>query len=192
MNVRGFIFDLDGTLASSSLDFPAIRAEMGCPDGVDALVYIQSLPSKAEQIAAMDIIHEHENKDALTCDWIDGAEHFINNCKVQSHPIAIVTRNSNEAAQLKIDRLGIDIDCVFTRENSLPKPQPDALLQACEQFKLPVSDVIMVGDYLYDIQSGLNANMRTCLVNYDEAPEYANLATYCFPRLIDFSTAVFG
>ena len=30
-NIRGVIFDLDGTLVSSELDFSLIKAQVGCP-----------------------------------------------------------------------------------------------------------------------------------------------------------------
>ncbi|MFT6928369.1 MAG: phosphoglycolate phosphatase-like HAD superfamily hydrolase, partial [Psychromonas sp.] len=59
-NIKGFIFDLDGTLVTSSLDFLAIKAEIGCPVDIDALVYIAQLPTQQQRQETMEIIHFHE------------------------------------------------------------------------------------------------------------------------------------
>lgn len=37
MTIRAVVYDLDGTLVDSGLDFPAIRREMALPDGVPIL-----------------------------------------------------------------------------------------------------------------------------------------------------------
>ncbi len=42
-HIRGIVFDLDGTLVTSNLDFSLIRSELGCPDGLDVLAYVDQL-----------------------------------------------------------------------------------------------------------------------------------------------------
>ena len=41
--VKGIIYDLDGTLASSTLNFKAMRETIGCPLGHDLLNFIESI-----------------------------------------------------------------------------------------------------------------------------------------------------
>ena len=43
--IRGVIFDLDGTLTVPTLDFDAIRADIGAGDG-PILEYLQGLPER--------------------------------------------------------------------------------------------------------------------------------------------------
>ena len=45
------LFDLDGTLADTRLDFTAIRAEVGVPEGIGVLEYLDRLEdaARAEQ-----------------------------------------------------------------------------------------------------------------------------------------------
>ena len=43
--IKGVIFDLDGTLVSSELNFSLIKAQVGCPAEQDLLDYIEQLPS---------------------------------------------------------------------------------------------------------------------------------------------------
>ncbi len=189
--LRGVIFDLDGTLVSSSLDFAAIKQEIGCPPAADVLSYLASL-STTQQDEAMTIIHRHEMQDALHSDWIPGARTFVDSCIKHRIPMAIVTRNSCKSSKVKIERNAIPIDRVITRENSKPKPDPTALLDLARDFALPTHEVLMVGDYRYDLEAGRNAKMKACLVNYTSLPDYAHLADYAFPDFQSLHAAMFG
>lgn len=191
-HIRGIIFDLDGTLVTSSLDFLAIKAEIGCPLDQDALVYISQLPSESQQAEAMNIIHYHEMLDAESCDWIPGAQGFVRACAERQLPMAIVTRNSQRSSMVKIAKNNIPIELLLTRENAKPKPDPSALLDISTKFQLPVTELVMVGDYKYDLQAGRNAAMTSCLVNFDVLPDYAHLADYHFADFHQFHYAMFG
>ncbi|MEC7509296.1 MAG: HAD family hydrolase, partial [Pseudomonadota bacterium] len=41
--IRGVIFDLDGTLVESSLNFTQMRADVGCPQNEDILTFVNAL-----------------------------------------------------------------------------------------------------------------------------------------------------
>ena len=62
--IFGVIFDLDGTLVSSELDFSLIKAQIGCPCEQDLLGFIAQLPSAYMREEAMNIVHQHELLDA--------------------------------------------------------------------------------------------------------------------------------
>ena len=190
-NVRGFIFDLDGTLVTSSLDFTLIKAEIECPDHEDVLTYIKHL-SDEQRVWAMDIVHRHEREDAESCEWIAGAEDFIEACRVRDIPMAILTRNSAFSSQIKIERNQIPISYLVTRECSKPKPDPTALYDIANRFELPTQHMMMVGDYRYDLEAGRNADMPTCLINFDQLPDYAELADVAFPHFSMFHQSMFN
>jgi HAD superfamily hydrolase (TIGR01549 family) len=190
-DIQGFIFDLDGTLVTSSLDFLAIKAEIGCPAAEDALVYIAQLPTEQQQREAIDIIHFHELQDAQSCDWIPGAEAFVNECAARTLPMAIVTRNSQRSSKIKVEKNNIPINLLLTREDSKPKPHPEALLGIAREFRLPAGQIMMVGDYRYDLEAGRNANMTSCLVNFSVEPDYSHLADYRFKDFHQFHQAMF-
>ena len=178
-HIKGIIFDLDGTLVTSSLDFVAIKQEIGCPDHEDVLAFLHSLPEHQQQ-DAMDVIHHHELQDAQSSEWIPSARSFIDECYVKQIPMAIVTRNSHHPTHVKVKRNAIPIQHIVTRETSKPKPDPSALLDIADHFRLPTESILMVGDYKYDLQAGRNAKMPTCLINYQSLPDYAHLADYTF------------
>jgi HAD superfamily hydrolase (TIGR01549 family) len=190
-NIKGFIFDLDGTLVTSSLDFLAIKVEIGCPVDVDALIYIAQLPTHQQRQEAMDIIHFHEMRDALSCDWIPGAKAFVSECIARALPMAIVTRNSQRSSKVKVENNNIPIELLLTREDSKPKPDPTALLDIARGFELPVDQMMMVGDYRYDLEAGRNAGMPSCLVNFSDEPDYIHLADYRFKDFHQFHQAMF-
>ena len=190
-HIQGIIFDLDGTLVSSSLDFRAIKQEIGCPPEADVLTFLEGLPERQQQ-AAMAVIHRHEQRDAEQSDWIPGARAFVDRCDAQGIPMAIVTRNSQQSTRLKMARNAIPIERVVTREQSKPKPDPDALLQIARDFSLPAHSMLMVGDYRYDLEAGRNARMSACLVNFTELPDYAHLADYAFQHFGLLHRAMFG
>ena len=54
------MFDLDGTLVESHLDFAAIRRDTGFPEGVGLLEHLETLEDAAAICRAEDIIHRHE------------------------------------------------------------------------------------------------------------------------------------
>lgn len=189
-HIRALIFDLDGTLVTSTLDFAQIRAELGCSAQQDVLEFVEQL-SGAERIEAQEIIHRHEVRDAESSEWLPGAKAFVHACRSAGMPLAIVTRNSDYSSRIKMSRNGIPIPYLVTRENSKPKPDPEALHQIAHAFSLDTASIMMVGDYRYDLEAGRNASMSTCLVNFDTMPEYAELADYRFSNFEQFHQAFF-
>lgn len=180
-DIQGIIFDLDGTLVTSSLDFALIRKEIGCPAAEDILAFLERLPLE-QKAHVMDIVHRHEMQDAEESDWLPNVRPFIEQCAIDGIPMAIVTRNSAIPTRKKVERNGIPIEYIVTRESSKPKPDPSALLHIASEFKLPTDVIMMVGDYKYDLEAGRNAKMKTCLVNFTQLPDYAYLADYRFPH----------
>ncbi len=81
--------------------------------------------------------------------------------------LGVFTRNSRECASLTLSRLGIPCDDLVAREDAAPKPDPGGLNMLASRWGLAAGDILMVGDFRYDIESGRAAGMQTCL--YDPA-----------------------
>ncbi|KPH65611.1 phosphatase [Pseudoalteromonas porphyrae] len=190
-SVEGVIFDLDGTLVSSDLDFTLIRAQIGCPEEVDLLSYIATLPSPYMREEAMNIVHQHELMDAQHAYLLPGVAKAITQLKELAIPMAIVTRNYDRAVAIKLKNNPLPIQTVLTRSDAPPKPDPSALNAIATLWNIDQKNLLYVGDYLYDIQAAHNANMRACLYAPDEMPLYANQADYILrhfselPKLIN-------
>ncbi len=52
----------------------------------------------------------------------------------------------------------------MTRDDSLPKPHPDGVHKACERMGLSVSEVMVVGDFRFDVMAGKAAGACTVLL----------------------------
>ena len=188
IHIKGIIFDLDGTLVESSLDFDLIRQQIGCPNGIDLLKYVDELSCKATQANANKIILEHEYQDAMSAKPIKGMTELISAIEAAKLPTAIVTRNSLAASAMKVTQNNIAIDHVLTREHFPAKPAPDALLAIATQWQINPQHIIYVGDYLYDIQAANNAGMIACLINHGIERDYQHLADIVIEELSQLQT----
>ena len=186
MNWRGIIFDLDGTLADSRLDFAGMRADTGCPAGTGLLEFMAAMDDCSEREQAMQTIHRYEMEGARAATWIDGAEAQCHRLVARRLPIGIFTRNSREAATLMIESLGIPCDRLIAREDAAAKPDPEGLLKIAGEFGLPVADLLCVGDFRYDLEAAANAGMASCLYDPGGDSPFAEQADHvirCFSEL---------
>ncbi|KNC65979.1 HAD family hydrolase [Pseudoalteromonas ardens] len=190
LTVKGVIFDLDGTLVTSSLDFALIKAQVGCDRDADLLDFVESLPSPYMREEAMALIHQHEMQDAQHAELIPGVVDTVSFFKSIGIPMAIVTRNYSKAAQLKLERCGLELDYMLTREDALPKPDPQALHMVADSWSLPYQHCVYVGDYKYDIEAAQRASMHACLFAPVGLPDYAQQADIIIERFVDLPVAL--
>ena len=174
---QGVIFDLDNTLVSSTLNFTQIKQAINCPTNIDVLAYIESLNTQDAR-EAMNTVLEFEHADAEQAKPMPGVQACLAMLKKQGIKLAVVTRNCRHAAQIKLQKTGLEFDIVLSRDDAPAKPDPTALLFVAEQWGYTPKQCIYVGDYLYDIQAADNANMSSCLYTPDGIPEYAHKARY--------------
>ncbi|WP_018982435.1 HAD family hydrolase [Salinimonas chungwhensis] len=163
-NVDGVIFDLDGTLVESSLDFTQIRKEIGCPAEVDILTFIDEISDETLRNKAAAFVIEQELSDARGARWLSNGKALVEASREQGVPMAIVTRNSRPATRIKIQTNQIPIAKILTREDAPPKPDPTALLNIAAEWGFCPSRCLYVGDFEYDRIAAERAGMRFLLV----------------------------
>ena len=182
--IRAVLFDMDGTLVETSIDFSLMKREMlriageygipshqlsdldiiGIIDAACRELVSQSRSSDAETMydEAYGILQEIELSACRNAVPIDGAIellHAIGNAGIK---ICIVTRNSREPVGISIERTGVFYDILLTRDD-VPdvKPHPDHLISALEPFGIPLDAAVMVGDHWMDVVAGKAAGTRT-------------------------------
>ena len=186
---RAVIFDLDGTLVTSSLDFVQLCHETGCTPGEDILSFVKTLPDE-QRMAADRVIYQHEMRDAETSQVIAGVESALSELQRLGVNTAIVTRNSQQATRIKLERSRLPITHVITREDAAPKPSPDALLQIAQHWAFDPEECVYVGDFRYDLEAAHNAQMHAAWFSNGTtpAPTYSEMAHFSFDHYDHFIT----
>ncbi len=163
------LFDFDGTLTLPGLlDFPTIRAALRCPDNETILEFINSLPD-AERREANRTLEEFEMTAAQGAKPNGRAKELLDLLKSRQIPFGIITRNRYSMVLRSLENFaGItpeDFAVILSRDDSYaPKPDPEGIRVAAEKMGVPVEEVLVVGDFRYDIQAGERAGAITALL----------------------------
>jgi HAD superfamily hydrolase (TIGR01509 family) len=173
--IRAVLFDFDGTLTRpEAIDFGVIRRLLGCPPQTFILEFIQALPTEDERREALRILDEFELAAARASVPNDGAEELIGLLSRKGVPRGILSRNSRTSileAMKNFPTCGTaDFDVILTRESpGRHKPHPDGVLHAARLFGVAPGEVLMVGDYVFDIEAGKAAGASTALLTNGRA-----------------------
>jgi HAD superfamily hydrolase (TIGR01509 family) len=176
------IFDLDGTLTKPYLDFDRIRREIGIPSG-PILEAIAAMPAH-QQPRAKSILLSHEWDAARNGELHDDAVEVVAEIRRAGFPVALLTRNTSVIVEFLLDSHGLAFDALRTREHGAIKPSPAPVLSLCDELNADPAASWVVGDYLFDLQSGRAAGTRTVLMIGDNTlPTFADLADHVIRRL---------
>jgi HAD superfamily hydrolase (TIGR01509 family) len=85
-------------------------------------------------------------------------------------PLAIATRNSRFITEATLAKLGLAFELVMTRDDGPVKPDPWAVLHACQTWGIAPQEAVVIGDYRFDIEAGRAAGAKTVLLIHAAAP----------------------
>jgi len=181
-SIAGVIFDLDGTLVDSALDFKLIRQDLGLgPEPI--LEQIEKLP-EPRRLECEEILSRHETAGAMRATLHLGATDWIEELDRLRIPRAIFTRNARSIVSLTLDRCGLHFDHIVAREDAPPKPDPTGIHRLCDTWDVPLDSVLIIGDYLYDVLAGREAGIKSALVTHGRHWDFAHLADFVWPCLL--------
>lgn len=180
---RHWVFDMDGTLTLAVHDFEAIKRALEIPPGDDILHHLAALP--AEVAAAKHAwLLDHERELALAAQPAPGAVELVRELRARGCQLGILTRNAHSLALLTLQAIGLGESFasadVLGRDEAPPKPHPGGLLHLAERWRVAPTELVMVGDYRYDLECARAAGAYSVLVNLAENP---------WPELVDHFAA---
>ena len=168
--IRAVLFDFDGTLTEpGSLDFGVIRDAVGCPKGRPVLEFINSMASQAERAEAFKILDAFEAEAARQSRPNAGAEEVLEFLCVRGMKVGIISRNSLASIRTALDNFGriqsLDFAIILSRDDPFnPKPSPEGILAAVRILGVPAAQVLVVGDFVFDVEAGHKAGALTAFL----------------------------
>ncbi len=169
--IKAVFFDFDGTLTSpGALDFQKIKLAIGCPAELPILEFIDRLENEDEKNSARQILDAFEMEAAAASCPGSGCEKLLRALKDRHFKIGIISRNSPQSIAKALENfieIGMDtFDIIISRDSPAAiKPAPDGILLAAQELGLPPQRIIMVGDYVFDLQAGRAAGTHTVLID---------------------------
>ena len=161
--IRNILFDLDGTLVNSPIDFAGIKSALGISPDTDILGFLESLrPTESEAYQkASQIIYDFEFEASKKTVLYEGVEEFLEYLSAESIQMGIVTRNCREVAHEQIKSVSGHFLKILTRDDvSNPKPHPESFEFFHRNFDFLASETLFIGNHYHDYQFAENNRMR--------------------------------
>ena len=191
MGIRGVIFDMDGTITAPYLEFAKFKAVAGIGN-VDTLDYLRSATGR-EYERVHGLLMKFEEGGVANAKLNRGARTLLNYLRRQRIPMALLTRNSRKSVNGVCEKLNLKFDAVFTREDGPHKPAPEPIWEIAARWKLKRRELLMVGDYKWDVLCARNAGIRSAvLITDNEIPVWAEGADFIIRRLSELVPIIEG
>jgi phosphoglycolate phosphatase len=177
------LFDLDGTLVRTFIDFPAMRREMQAlsrrwgteqetapTDDILDIVAVMARtlgPDQGENAReeAYATLAAMEAEGCRNPERITGASELLFHLRAERGiKIGIITRNCRRVSEDLLARMNLPHDVLIAREDTTDfKPHPTPILLACAQLGVAPGRSTMTGDLWADIAAGRAAGVRATI-----------------------------
>ncbi len=182
--LKGIVFDLDGTLIHSRVNFPEMKRRMisilegeGVPPGLltpreTTVILLEKTervwdeqgkpPAERERVldALDEVMNETELEAIPTIKEVEGASEAVRRLKEMGYKLAVLTRGHHAYAVEALRKTGMleYFDLVLGRgETPRPKPYAEALEHTAKLMGLTLDEILFVGDHPIDSTCAENA-----------------------------------
>ena len=187
------IFDLDGTLVLSKINYQAIKTEIinliANVVNEEEFDIIRSFPSSILELVMMiqkkdstgvyykrawELIEKYEAEGYEYAEIELDVVETLKKLKEQNHFVTILTNNSRKLTDYALDKFGFKdcIDYVITRDElEEKKPDPEGLLFLMKQFSKKSNETIFIGDSWLDAEAGFRAGIHYAHIGTEQPPK---------------------
>jgi HAD superfamily hydrolase (TIGR01662 family) len=172
--VSAVVFDFDGTLVRTDIDFAGIRGRLrdfcitqGCWDEnllqryilemIDSVCARLDEPRASEiRRAAMEIVHQGEVAACEQGEPYPGVPEALGELQRRGYRVGIFTRNSRACCELVLSRYRLPHDVLLTRDDvKNVKPNPEHLQQMLARLGVRPEWALVVGDHYTDVETAV-------------------------------------
>ena len=191
MKIKGVIFDMDGTITAPYFDFTTIKEEAGIGD-VDMLDYLATATG-AEHARVQAVMTKFEDAGVAEAKLNHGARELLDELTRRKMPTALLTRNTRRSVDGVCRKLNLKFEITVTREDGPHKPAPEPIWEIARRWGAQAGEVLMVGDYKWDVLCAKNAGAPSAMLTNGEAvPDWAKDATYIIATLAEVIEIIEG
>ena len=176
-SIKHVSFDLDGTLINSfstmkiaweaataklhiNCGFAEYRRYVGLP--FPKIMEMLGLSNYLTELNELYFAGTRRLYDQIPV--IEGANALIDECKARGLGTSIITSKPRRNSELILEKMGFEVDRLMCGDDySKGKPDPMAGQILCEEMGLSPSEVLYVGDAIFDFQFALNTGMQFVL-----------------------------
>ena len=163
--IKLVIFDMDGTVFESYLDWKRIKKEMNIKDGnILKDVYRNGVPD----VEKLSILENFEKENTLKTKPKKGISGFLSFLRSKKIKTALITNNNRKNTDFLLNKYNMDFDVIVTRELKLWKPDPDPFLYVMNIFDCKKEETVAIGDSHYDIITSQKANIPVVFIFNDK------------------------
>lgn len=173
--ISAVLFDLDGTLIETHINFPAMTQAMRCMaqeagvaphfvEGRDILSIVEAAQNELNRRGqdgetfrrgAFAVLEEIEVEGCSQPVLLQGTVECLMELRQRGVAVGIVTRNCRRVATDLLARFDVPHAALLTRDDvRRAKPHPEHLHEALTQLGAVPEQAMMVGDHWMDIQAG--------------------------------------
>lgn len=159
------LFDWDGIIAETHLDFSGIREKYYGGRRAMLLEEAHTLPAERQRELMRDL-EEIEMQGAFLSTPVPGISDVLRWVRDRHIPWAVVSRNCRKSIETAAEQIGIELPTIVRSrdDGDCVKPEPEALLQTCRQLGVSPYDTLFIGDFIYDMIGARRCGMRGVLV----------------------------
>lgn len=165
MPIRAVIFDLDGTITQSFLDFDAIRMELGLAVDSGPILEAMRRMDESQRAHAHQVIAVHEQRAIEASSLNEQAVSVLDFLRKKEIPVGVLTRNTRENALAVAQKHALQFDAVVGRDEAPVKPDPAGVFLLCKEFGVRPEETLVVGDYVFDLLSARAAGAVPVLLD---------------------------